>query len=93
MSRKVQNKIILGDKIIYSAKTPNGWSIVIMPDNILIDNYHLDKAHIHPDPKNHIHKVELGKQDSQEIFEIIKDYLNISGILDIEELMEMLKWL
>lgn len=60
-------------------------------DNILIDNYHLDKAHIHPDPKNHIHKVELGKQDSQEIFEIIKDYLNISGILDIEELMEMLK--
>lgn len=40
MSRKIQNKTIVKDWIIYHAKTPNGWSIVIMPDNILIDNYH-----------------------------------------------------
>lgn len=91
MSRKLQNKIIVGDKIIYNAKTPNGWSIVIMPDSILIDNYHTNKAHIHPNPKNHTYKVELGKQNQDEIFEIIKDYLNLSGIFDIEELMEMLK--
>ena len=91
MSRKIQDKIILGDKTIYNTKTPNGWSIVIMPDNILIDNFHINKAHIHPDPENHPYKLELGIQNQNEIFEIIKDYLNIKGILDIEELMEMLK--
>ena len=37
MTRKIQNKDMIGDKLIYTAKTPNGWSIVIMPDNILID--------------------------------------------------------
>ena len=84
---------MIGDKIIYSVKTPNGWSIVIMPDNILIDNYHINKAHIHPNPEKHFEKVELGKQDQNEIFEIIKDYLHIQGKLDINELMELLKWL
>ena len=35
MTRKIQNKHMIGDKLIYTAKTPNGWSIVIMPDNNL----------------------------------------------------------
>lgn len=91
MSRKIQNKIMIGDKLLYNVKTPNGWSIVIMPDNILIDNYHSNKAHIHPDPDNHIYKVELGQQDGDKIFEAIKDYLNVSSLFDVEELMEMLK--
>ena len=93
MWRKIQNKIIIGDKIIYRANTTNGWSIVIMPDNILIDNYHINKAHIHPNPKEHSYKIELGVNDPNEIFEIIKDYLNVSKILDVEEIVEMLKWL
>ena len=62
-----------------------------MPDNILIDNYHVGNAHIHPDPNNHSFKIELGKQDSDKIFEIIKDYLNVSKVFDVEELVEMLK--
>lgn len=62
-----------------------------MPDNILIDNYHINKAHIHPNPENHVYKIELGLNDPDEIFETIKDYLNVSKILDVEELMEMLK--
>lgn len=91
MLRKTQNKLIIGDKIIYRAKTTNGWSIVIMPDNILIDNYHMNKAHIHPNPEQHVQKVELSLNNPDEIFEIIKDYLNVSEIFDVEELMEMLK--
>ena len=91
MSRKNQEKNIVGDKIIYNVKTPNGWSIIIMPDNILIDNYHIDKAHIHPNPKKHSEKIELGKQNQKEIFEIIKDYLHIKGTLDVDELVEILK--
>ena len=91
MTRKKQNKSTIGDKILYKVKTPNGWSIIIMPDNILIDNYHVGKAHIHPDPKNHAYKVELSLKDCEKIYEIIKDYLNISDVFDIEELMRMLK--
>lgn len=91
MSRKTQNKIKLGDKLIYSANTPNGWSIVIMPDNILIDNYHINKAHIHPKPEKHSYKVMLGKQNQKEIFEIIKDYIHSTNRFDIDELMELLK--
>ena len=62
-----------------------------MPDNILIDNYHVSKAHIHPDPQNHAYKVELLIDDCEKIYEMIKDYLNVSNEFDIEELMEMLK--
>ena len=91
MPRKNQDKTSIGDKIIYNVKTPNGWSIIIMPDNILIDNYHIGKAHIHPNPEKHSEKIELSKQDQNEIFEIIKDYLQITGKLDISELVEMLK--
>ncbi|MBR6927857.1 MAG: hypothetical protein IKH62_02385 [Methanobrevibacter sp.] len=91
MSRKTQSKTLIGDRILYNVKTPNGWSIIIMPDNILIDNYHVGNAHIHPDPNNHSFKIELGQQDSDKIFEIIKDYLNVSKAFDVEELVEMLK--
>lgn len=55
---KFRTKLI-GGKLLYNVKTPNGWSIVIMPDNILIDNCHTGKAHIHPDPDNHVIKLEI----------------------------------
>ena len=84
MSRKTQSKTLIGDSILYNVKTPNGWSIIIMPDNILIDNYHVGNAHIHPDPNNHSFKIELGQQGSDKIFEIIKDYLNVSKAFDVE---------
>ena len=58
MTRKKQNQIPIGDKILYKVKTPNGWSIIIMPDNILIDNYYVGKAHIHPDSQNRTYRVE-----------------------------------
>ena len=93
MYRKTQNRILVDDKIIYKVKTPNGWSIVIMPDNILIDNFHIGAVHIHPDPNNHVKKIELNLQDPDKILDIIKDYLQISGKFDVDELMEMLKWL
>ena len=91
MTRKKQNQISIGDKILYKVKTPNGWSIIIMPDNILIDNYHVGKAHIHPDHQNHTYRVELSLQDCEKIYELIKNYLNVTNNFDIEELMEMLK--
>jgi len=37
------------EKRIIFQETIRGWSIVIMPDNILIDNYEHGFPHIHPD--------------------------------------------
>ncbi len=51
----------------------------------------MGKAHIHPNPQNHAYKVELSQQDCEKIYEMIKDYLNVSNEFDLEELMEMLK--
>ena len=91
MFRKTQDKFPVGDKLIYDVETPNGWSIIIMPDNILIDNYHIGKSHIHPDPSNHNYKIELSLDNPSEIKEIIFDYLNVTQNFDIDELVEMLK--
>ena len=91
MTMKKQKQIPIGDKILYKVKTPNGGSIIIMPDNILIDNYPVGKAHIRPDPQNHTYRIELSLQDCEKIYEMIKDYLNVTKNFDIEELMEMLK--
>ena len=89
--KKNSRQIYIGDKIIYNVKTQNGWSIVIMPDNILIDNYYSNIAHIHPNPENHTYKINLKCQSNEEIYEIIKDYLNVSEIFDVKELVEILK--
>ena len=90
MSRKTQNNQSIGDKIVYDVDTPNGWSIVIMPDNILIDNYHIGKAHIYPDSANHSYKINLKTNDHSQIKEIISDYINFSPKFDVEELVELL---
>ena len=91
MKRNTNQDICLYEKRIIFQETIQGWSIVIMPDNILIDNYHVGKAHIHPDSQNHAYRVELSLQDCEKIYEMIKDYLNLTNDFDIEELMEMLK--
>ena len=91
MSRKAQNKTMIKEWIIYHAMTPNGWSIVIMPENILIDNYHLGYPHIHPNPQNHEIKIRINEQESEKIKELIFDYLRFAKKFDIEELMELIK--
>lgn len=87
MKRKTQDKIIVKDNIVYHAKTHLGWSIVIMPDNILIDNYHTHVAHIHPDPKKHFIKNNLNNHDQYKILEIVLLHLDINNglILDLLE--------
>lgn len=61
-----------------------------MPDNILIDNYHIGKVHIHSNPSNYSYKVELKNENCDEIFDKIVNYINFCKKLDVEELMEML---
>lgn len=44
------------NKKVYCKNTKKGWSVVIMPDNILIDNYHHGYPHIHPEREEIITK-------------------------------------
>lgn len=47
-----KNEVIqIYNKIVYKNISPKGWAIAIMPDKILIDNFHHGFAHIHPDRK------------------------------------------
>ena len=47
MKRKNQSIIKIENYSLYEVITPNGWSIVIMEDNILFDNYHSKGVHVH----------------------------------------------
>ena len=53
MNRKKQTLIKIENYSVYNVITPNGWSIVIMDDNVLFDNYHSKGVHVHHNPDNH----------------------------------------
>ena len=91
MLRKKQSSILVNGKTVYKAETPQGWAIVIMPDNILIDNYHIDKAHIHPNPKKHIIKKEIGADNAEKVYETVLKHLYENDELNLEKLKRELR--
>lgn len=91
MLRKKQSSILVNGKTVYKAETPHGWAIVIMPDNILIDNYHIDKAHIHPNPKKHIIKEEIGEDNPKKVYETVLKHLYENDDLNLDKLKKELK--
>ena len=91
MLRKKQSSILVNGKTVYKAETPQGWAIVIMPDNILIDNYHIDKAHIHPNPKKHIIKEEIGTDNAEKVYETVLKHLYENDELNLEKLKRELR--
>lgn len=38
MSPKIQNSVKINNRKVYHAETDRGWTVVIIPDNIIIDN-------------------------------------------------------
>lgn len=80
----------VNDKIVYHANTHLGWSIVIMPDNILIDNYHTHINHIHPNTKKHFIKNNLDEQDQYKILDMVLLHLDRNNGLILELLEEEL---
>ena len=51
MKIRIDKRIFLFEKEIIYMDSKRGWSIVIMPEKVLIDNYEHGFAHIHPDRK------------------------------------------
>ena len=91
MLRKKQSSILINGKTVYKAETPQGWAIVIMPDNILIDNYHIDKTHIHPNPEKHIIKEEIEEDNPKKVYETVLRHLYENDELDLDKLKKELR--
>ncbi len=87
MNRKSQKVIKILDYSLYKSITPNGWSIVIMDDNILFDNYHSRGVHVHYNPKNHRDRLKIKEYSVDELFLIIKNHIKNNEKLNLEELL------
>lgn len=84
MKENRQKMIKLYDKFIYSNKTPKGWSIVIMPDEILIDNLHHGFAHIHPDRK------EIKTENLEDTYKKVMEHVNTNKGVKYDKLRKEL---
>lgn len=76
MKNKSQITIELHGKILYKVRYKVNWSIVIIPDNILIDNYHMKGGHIHTDPQNHIIQQPIKTNDLETAHNIIYEHID-----------------
>ncbi|KZX11944.1 hypothetical protein [Methanobrevibacter filiformis] len=62
-----------------------------MPDNILIDDYHLEKAHIHPNSDKHYMKEEINETDLITVFNIVHNHIDNNKGLKLNKLIKELK--
>ncbi|MDR2623652.1 MAG: hypothetical protein LBC39_03630 [Methanobrevibacter sp.] len=84
MKKRTENKLKLHGKTINYSMSLKGWSIVIMPENILIDNFHHDFSHIHPDRK------EIKTEDLQSILILVIKHVNNNKCVNYETLRKEL---
>ena len=91
MERKQQSNVKIHGKLVYNVEFGDSWSIVIMPDNILIDNYHSGKTHIHPEPSKHYKKIYLADNDLDTVYSIVYAHIDQNRGLLLDELIEELK--
>jgi len=88
---KKQNSFELHGKIIYLVTTRGGWSIIIMNDNVVLDNYHDKGGHIHPDPENHPHEIKIKHNTQKENTKLVINHINKNKGVILKELIEELK--
>jgi hypothetical protein len=91
MQNKNQITIELHGKILYKVKYKINWSIVIIPDNILIDNYHGKGGHIHYDPENHKIQEKIKTDDLKEVYNIVYKHIDNNKGLKLYQLRKELK--
>ena len=90
MTRKNQTIIKIENYSLYKVITPNGWSIVIMDDNILVDNYHSKGVHVHFNTSNHNEWLKIKEYDLDELFLIIFQHIKNNKKLKLKELLKEL---
>ncbi|GAA5818824.1 MAG: conserved hypothetical protein [Methanobrevibacter sp. CfCl-M3] len=88
MERKRQEKAVLYEKEVYKTELlPDKWSIIIMPDNIVIDNYHNKEPHIHPNPENHREQYPTKSKTLEECYYRVIEHLHKYERLNKKELI------
>lgn len=84
MKTNKNQRIIYYDKQLIFQKSKRGWAVVIMPDNILIDNYEHGYLHIHPN------RDEIKTNSMEEVLNIVKLHIEINKKVDFKKLKEEL---
>jgi hypothetical protein len=88
---KNQRQIELHGKVIYVATTNGGWAIIIMPDEIILDDYHNKGGHIHPEPFKHEKEIIIKNEELDTNLQIVLNHINKNKGLKLKELIEELK--
>ena len=91
MSRKNQEILKIHGKLVYKVIFGISWSIVIMPDNIIIDNYHNKPPHVHPDNEKHYKKIYIANTNLNVIYSIVYNHIDKNKYLILDELIKELK--
>lgn len=91
MIKRNQDQVHIYGKVVYKAETTTGWAVMIMPDEILIDNYHHGYIHIHLDPSSHDLKIEINDNTDDKIYSIVCNHLEKNGGLILKNLIKELK--
>jgi hypothetical protein len=85
-----QNSFKLHGKIIYVVTSDGGWSIIIMNNNVVLDNYHNKGGHIHPNPDKHPEEIKIKHDTQKENIKIIEKHLKENKGLKLNKLIEEL---
>ncbi|MDR0900362.1 MAG: hypothetical protein LBM26_01775 [Methanobrevibacter sp.] len=88
---KEQTTLYIQGKTIYIVKASGGWSLIIMEDEIVLDNYHNKGGYIHPNPKQHKKEIKIKHDIQEENLNLIIQHLNKNKKLILNQLIEELK--
>jgi len=95
MRTKSQIKKRLYDKDVYlsdfKTRTQENWAVIIMPDNIIIDNYHKKEVHIHYDSNKHYLSEKINITDRCKVFEKVMNHIEDNRGLNLYSLITELK--
>ena len=88
--RKIETRELVYNKEIIFSILGTQWGIIIMPDKIIIDNYHGKGVHIHHKPERKIMQKDTKFKDPVKIYNIVKSHVKRNKDLIIDELIEEL---
>jgi hypothetical protein len=92
MNRKEEDKIKILDNDVIISITNLGWAVIIMPDNIVIDNYHDKKPHIHHYSTNHHIQEEINQTHGfLTVYNLLSNHLYKNKKIIIKLLIKELK--
>lgn len=73
----------IGNRKLIYRQTERGWSIIVMPDKLQIDNFY-HGVHTHPD------RAKLKINDPEKLKNIIKMHIIAEGKINFPKLREMI---